>query len=198
MIGALVAGITGSGGAVLSSYESIATATGTGSSGEIVFSSIPSTFKHLQIRFIAKDTWTTDADVGDILIRFNSDTGSNYSRHSLTGNGTTAAAAGSASQNGVYIRRCLPTNKSTLANMMGVGIVDVLDYTSTVINKTARAISGTDTNGTTLSGVGNDGIALSSSVWLSTSAITSVTIRSAYSNAFTTSTSVALYGIKEA
>ena len=34
---------------VASSFESIATATGTGSSGVITFSSIPSTYKHLQI-----------------------------------------------------------------------------------------------------------------------------------------------------
>ena len=56
------------------SFESIATATGTGSSGTITFSSIPSTFKHLQIRGISRNS----ANSIGALMQYNSDTGSNY------------------------------------------------------------------------------------------------------------------------
>ena len=69
MIGALVAGITGSGGASLSSFESIASGNGTGSSGTITLSSIPSTFKHLHLRILVAAT------SGDCGIRVNSDSG---------------------------------------------------------------------------------------------------------------------------
>jgi len=56
------------------SYESIASASGTGSSGTITFSSIPSTYTHLQIRGIGRNSYPST----QVNVRFNSDTGSNY------------------------------------------------------------------------------------------------------------------------
>ena len=79
-----------------SSYESIATATGTGSSATITFSSIPSTYEHLQIRFTGKGTGSAEVDTS---IRFNSDTGSNYAWHQVYGYGTSAAASNGTSTN---------------------------------------------------------------------------------------------------
>jgi len=76
-----------------SSFESIATATGTGSSGVITFSSIPSTYQHLQLRWIAR---TTDATSGfeSILIRYNGVTSTSYGYHYIEANGSTVSAAG--------------------------------------------------------------------------------------------------------
>ena len=56
MIGNIVAGTFSAGVApVTSSYESIATVSvGSGGQSSIVFSSIPSTYKHLQLRAIAR------------------------------------------------------------------------------------------------------------------------------------------------
>ncbi len=53
------------------SYESIATVTSTGSSGNLVFSSIPGTYTHLQIRGILRtnDTGTFN----NTALRFNSE-----------------------------------------------------------------------------------------------------------------------------
>ena len=70
-------------------YESISTVTvGAGGTSSISFSSIPSTYKHLQIRFIG--TCTVSGEYSQaVYMRVNSDTGSNYSRHSLGGNGST-------------------------------------------------------------------------------------------------------------
>lgn len=185
MIGALVAGITGSGGASLSSYESIATVSGTGSSGTITFSSIPSTFKHLQIRAIGRDT--TAATTRSIDVRVNSDTGSNYARHLLNGNGTAVSATGADTVSAMDFG--LVTGASAAANTMGVLIVDVLDYASTSKYKTFRVFNGEDRNG-----AGN--IYINSGLWMSTSAITSISF--IVSTAWTTSTTFALYGIKEA
>ena len=58
------------------SFDSIASATGTGSSGTITFSSIPQTYKHLQIRGIGR----LDVVTGGVStrIRLNGDTTSNY------------------------------------------------------------------------------------------------------------------------
>ncbi len=68
MIGAITAGLYGTGvPPVTSSYESIATSTATGSS--ITFSSIPSTYKHLQVRALGVFSGT----VGAGFMYFNGD-----------------------------------------------------------------------------------------------------------------------------
>lgn len=182
MIGALVAGITGSGGATLSSYESIATITATGSQSSLTFTSIPSTFKHLQIRGIARD------GIGYIAqLRMNSDSGSNYSMHRLYGTGASAFANGGSSQTYIYLAEDLSTATST----HNAFLIDILDYASTSKNKTVRCLQGLDTNG-----AGHIGIY--SGAWLNTSAVTSITITNSGPQNFTNSTTFALYGIKEA
>lgn len=172
-------------------FESIASATGTGSSGTITFSSIPSTYTSLQIRAIVKETATASAYESDILIRFNGDTGSNYAYHYLRGNGTSVTAAGFATQTSGAVIDILTSSNATIANMQGVGIIDIHNYASTTQNKTMRAFAGADLNG-------SGGIALSSSLWTSTSAITSISLINANGSNFTTTTTFALYGIKGA
>ena len=189
-LGTFAQGAAGGG----ASFESIATATGTGSSSTITFSSIPSTYQHLQIRYIAKTTGTTSA-LYNLLTQFNSDTASNYTRHELAGDGATATAAGSASQTSIRVSSVLPNSGSGLANMHGVGIIDILDYTSTSKNKTVRYFCAVDTNSST-SPTGN--LSVSSGLWFATpAAINSITLTSATNN-FTTTSTFALYGIKGA
>jgi hypothetical protein len=185
MIGNAIAGIfsVASAPVAATSYESIATATGTGSSGTITFSSIPSTFKHLQVRFNAMGTSTS----ARIYMRFNSDTGSNYNTHCLIGDGSSAFATNysatqmTIAQDGYGINTTYPT----------VGIVDVLDYTSTVKNKTIRVLTGMDKNAS-LGEVG-----LYSGLWRNTSAVNEITVRFDAGN-FTTAAQFSLYGIKGA
>ncbi len=182
MIGALVAGQVGSGGAVLSSYESIATVTGTGSIATLSFTSIPSTFKHLQIRGT-----NNDATGYFVYAQFNSDTGSNYTIHQLYGNGTSAAAYGAASQTYIYTGVGGYGGSSYVAPL----IMDILDYTSTSKNKTCRMITGFDSNGAY-----TPYIQINSGVWLSSSAITRIDLK--MTGNFSTTATFALYGIKEA
>ena len=187
MIGALVAGITGSGGASLSSYESIATATGTGSSGVITFSGIPSTFKHLQIRGLMR-TDEAGATETNCYIQVNGATGSSYAYHWLRGNGTTAAAAGAASQTFTFPGNA--TGAAATASVMGVFVADILDYGSTTKNKTLRYFAGYDLNG-------SGEVRVSSGLYNATTAISSIEIKTSSGN-WTTATTFALYGIKEA
>lgn len=186
MIGALVAGITGAGGASLSSYESIATATGTGSSGTITFSSIPSTFKHLQLRIMARGT--AAATRGDLYLYMNTDTGTNYTYHYLYGSGSTAGAGGAGTQGLTYLGS-IPYGSAS-ASIMGTAIVDILDYASTTKYKTQRTFNGEDQNG---SGY----VYLVSGLWMNTAAITTLEIKVLSGN-LSSNTTVALYGIKEA
>lgn len=165
-------------------FDSIATLTGTGSSGTITFSSIPSTYKHLQIRGIAKDT---GAGGPQINLTLNSDTGSNYARHRLIGNGSSASATGNASLANVPM--LASAGLPTAADTYGALIIDILDYTSTNKNKTIRVLSGQDSNG-------SGGVDFTSGLYFATpAAITSITLSLSSSN-YTTASTFALYGVK--
>jgi hypothetical protein len=64
-------------------YDALATVTLSTATASIEFAGIPSGYKHLQIRFIARSDYAGYAD--GIKFQFNGDTGSNYSDHSLYG-----------------------------------------------------------------------------------------------------------------
>ena len=171
------------------SFESIQTVTvGSGGASSAVFSSIPSTYKHLQIRLTARVTGaTTDSN---IVAYFNTDTTSgNYPQHVLYGTGSSPAGAGySPSDSNLAIGRT--PGASSTSGMFGVGIADILDYTNTNKNKTVRALSGQDQNG---SGI----VLLNSGLWLSTAAISTITITAQSGNGnLAQYSSFALYGIK--
>ena len=170
---------------VSNSYESIATVTvGAGGSSTITFSSIPSTYKHLQIRALARDAGASSED--EYRLRFNSDTGNNYAWHYLMGNGSSASAGANSTTERIIIR-----SLSTNAQNAGFGglIIDILDYANTSKYKTVRALSGYDVNGT---GV----VALNSGLWQNTNAISTVTLTNERAVNFNQYSSFALYGVK--
>lgn len=183
-----ILGILASQGKVTAnSYESIATVTGNGSATTLSFTSIPQTFKHLQIRIIARST-TVSAGSGWIDGIFNSDSGSNYSFHFLAGDGTSASASAGTSRSQAKIGLMWGANERV--NTFEATICDILDYTDTNKYKTTRSLIGGDTNASTY-----QEIVLLSNGWRSTSAITRIDL-SAGGWTFATGTSIALYGIK--
>lgn len=189
MIGALVAGVTGSGGASLSSYESIATATGTGSSGTITFSSIPQTYTHLQIRCISKNTQAGTGNVQINLTLNGSTTG--YAHHWIYGDGATVSVSGTASTTNIQL---IAGECYSSSGYHSVGILDILDYASTTKNKTTRWFGGANGNET----AGAFFFGISSGLWTNTNAITSISLTNSSASNFATTTQFALYGIKAA
>jgi len=167
-------------------FESIATVTGTGST--LTFSSIPSTYQHLQIRGLAR-TANGAGYADEFRMRFNSDSGTNYASHVIYGNGSTVTAAGPTGTTSMRIAYAGAMGDSASAGQYGVSIIDIHDYASTTKNKVARSFSGADAN------LGGGLTALGSGLWLSTSAITSITLLPA-SGTFDTGTTFSLYGIK--
>jgi hypothetical protein len=171
------------------SYESIATTTvGPGGALSVTFSSIPSTYQHLQIRGISRAIRVGQTGA-ELAVQFNSDaTTTNYRSHLLNGDGSGASAQSDQAFGGVYALRV--PGSSALANNQGSFVIDILDYASTVKNKTTRILTGYDNNG---SGY----ISLASGVWLNSStAISSVSIIPAYATSIDQYSSFALYGIK--
>jgi hypothetical protein len=164
-----------------SEFESIATVTvGSGGSATVSFTSIPSTYTHLQIRSFTR----IPSGGNNGLLTFNSDTGANYVTHLLYGDGASAAALSFTNDNYIYGSRV-----STATSTYGVGVIDVLDYANTNKFKTVRLLTGNDDNGSGL-------IALNSGLWRSTSAITSITYTAQSGSIFAQYTQFALYGIK--
>jgi hypothetical protein len=195
----LILGILDSGGAAAatSSYESIASANGTGSSGTITFSSIPSTYSHLQIRILSKVTATGVASYPATL-RLNGATGSIYAEHFLYGDGAAASASAgnSPSTTSIALWKISASSKTSSPNMadiMGVTIIDIHDYASASKNKTVRYFTGVDTN----SSVANASyVTLGSGLYAATTAVSSIDIITDGGTNFTTSSTFALYGIK--
>jgi hypothetical protein len=182
-----IAAIHGTGvAASTNSYESIATYTLSSFQTSITFSSIPSTYKHLQLRWIAK---TDRADTDDVVyMTFNSDTGANYSWHILRGNGTAAIAGASTSASNIGIQYGASGSTGT-TNIFTGGVLDVLEYANTNTFKTTRSLQGLDLNG-------SGWIYFQSGNWRSTNAITSITLDQQYGSNFTQYSQFALYGIK--
>lgn len=163
-------------------YQSIQTFTvGAGGSATISFTSIPSTYKHLQIRGMSIGTTGSQ----DVLMYFNGvNTANNYAWHEIRGDGATASARGTANTAFMYVAA-----NSTDPTYPTAFVIDILDYANTSKNKTARVLSGGDRNG---SGT----VSLFSGLALTTSAISSITIYTPGAYSLNQNSSIALYGIK--
>ena len=170
-------------------YDSIATVTvGSGGSATIDFTSIPSTYTHLQIRGIAR-TNRSNAAYDIVKLNVNSDTGNNYSHHFVYGDGSGTAAGATTSTNTIF-NYYVGTGFAS-ANIFGTLIIDILDYANTNKYKTTRTLGGVDFNN------GSFGfIVLGSGNWRNTNAITSISLAPQAGNSFNQYTQFALYGIK--
>lgn len=170
-------------------FESIATITGTGSSGTITFSSIPSTYIALQFRILGRTT--AEQTNTDLYVKYNSST-SGYANHSIQGNGSVAEPKNDINGSYIIIYQSI-TGNSVSSGIMGGAIIDIHDYANSTRNKTLRAISGRETN----LGASQSAIWLSSGFLNNTTAISSISFTLGSGN-WTTNSKIALYGIKGA
>jgi len=140
----------------------------------VTFSSIPSTFTDLVLVVMGGATGSDN-----FAIRFNSDTGTNYSTTRLSGNGTTATTNRGSNTNYIYGNAMATTLTSNF-------IVNINDYANTTTYKTA------------LSRTNNAGSVVSAAVglWRNTSAITSISIAPEFNSNLLSGTIATLYGIQ--
>ena len=144
----------------------------------VTFSSIPATYKSLQLRFNL--VWSVANANGTPKIQFNGDTGGNYGYHVLEGDGSGAGSGGAVSQTSI-----LPMGAQGITYPL-VGIVDVIDYANANKNKVTKSLTGFNNN--TATGV----IDVRSGVWFSTAAITSLTVLGTVG---TFTGTISLYGV---
>ena len=167
-------------------FEAISSVTvGSGGASSIDFTGIGTDWQHLQMRVIARNNQTPGIDAQGLSVRFNSDTGSNYCRHNLTGNGSAASAVGFANQTILYPGYVTTTTAGS--DEFSASIIDIIDYGSTTKNTTVRGFAGHDGNGAGFVGV-------FSGAWLSTDAVLSITL--ATTGNFLEHSTAALYGVK--
>ena len=182
MLNSLIGIIASSGGAAggATDYESIATVTLGSASSSISFSSIPSTYQHLQIRALTANSSFPSTSA---YLYLNSDTTlANYYQHFLYGDGSSAAAGtgGNTALN--------PLMGSGMSTGPAATIIDLLDYQDTNKYKTIRLLNGYDTNG-------GGYVWFASNLWKNTAAVNTFTI-TAPVGSFNQYSSFALYGIK--
>ena len=168
-------------------YDALATVTvPSGGAASVSFVGIPSGYKHLQIRFIARTNRSSLLD--GVYIRYNSDSSAVYTNHSLTGDGASASASAGTSQ--TYSTVALVAGNTATASVFGAGVIDVLDYSSTNKNKTMRSLGGYDRNG-------GGYISLYSGLYLnSNTAITSLTFGSTDGTGLLEFSQFSLFGVK--
>jgi hypothetical protein len=165
-------------------YELIATTNGTGSANTVSFSSIPGTYKHLQIRVVGRSTFAnTGMENANITLNGLS---SGYAYHYLNGDGSSLLSFGQGSQVAWQYGLIVPQNNQT-ANIFSNAIIDVLDYQNTNKNKTLKGLLGWN--------AATSAIYLGSSLIATTSAITQISFALPQGN-WTTTSRFSLYGVK--
>ena len=180
----------GSFAGTVESFESIASFLPT-STSTVTFSNIPQSYASLHIRILAR--CSSAGQTSNLGIRFNSDSGNNYTRHAVNVfkfSGVSLSASNALSVNRVDLIQSYPGGTS-LANTFVGALCDIYDYSNSSKNKTFNSFTGVslDVNDFSQSRT-------MSSLWLNTSAITSLTVFDANGNNFSSGTSIALYGIK--
>ena len=156
-------------------YDSLAAVTLSAATSSITFAGIPSTYKHLQIRFIG----ISSASNPDINLTYNGDTGSNYRIHILRGFG------GGTAQGESYAVSAIT---AFVSSVFVAGVTDILDYASTTKTKVARTLVGYDLNG-------GGAVGLWSHLWTGTSTINSITLTASTGN-INQHSQFTLYGVK--
>jgi hypothetical protein len=160
-------------------YDKIATTTLGSASASVEFSTISGTYTDLVL--VINILGFSDPDYSAAL-RFNSDTGTNYSLTNLYGNGT--SSGNDRTLNAAQIQ-CYGKAVG-VPNAVSSGITHIQNYSNTTTYKTAL----------TRWGAAGSGLNANVGLWRNTAAITSITIIGLNSNTFSTGSMFTLYGIK--
>lgn len=165
-----------------STYTPIANTTLSSGASSYTFSSIPGTYTDLILVSMVQKT--TSGSGSGFNIRFNSDTGTNYSNTYLEGSGTSAVSYRSSASTGLN-GGALTSN--AVSAQFDANINHIMNYSNSTTYKTVLGRY----NDNEYSYVG-----AAVSLWQNTAAITSITLYS--SNTFATGSTFTLYGIKAA
>lgn len=182
--------------AVGTAFELISTTILGADTASVSFSSIVSTYQHLQLRIVARNADNFQAGVQVI---FNNDTtyGNYQYRFFRTeyGGGSITNSAGSGSDAAIMLKNALADSGET--NYFSPLIIDIADYANTNKKRTARAFAGYVSNQVS----GYRAVNFNSGTWNATTALTTLTVKPENidgSPMWKTGSRFSLYGIKGA
>ena len=170
--------------------------TSSGSATSFTLSSIPQTYRHLQLRIRAK-TARTGAPYSGIYVRLNGDSGNNYSYSGIDWDSRTSAPYGSSSSATSSLLNGQSIGTGTYVTSTSVysyHIIDIFEYSNTNYYTTACMYGGYVDNGSSYSIKSNG--SFNTSAWHNTAAVTSISITTD-DPSFDSGTHIALYGIRE-
>jgi hypothetical protein len=191
ILGIVASSITGK--LVTGSFDSIATVVTTAGQTAVTFNSIPSTYRHLQVRGIARANESNPGDGSGIYMRFNGDGGSNYfyNRQYFVKGVANNSGAADGSFSSPYADCGIITSASQPASIYGSLVVDIYDYA--VAGK--RRVASSNGGFCTTSGSTNQYTHISSLSWADTTAINTVALIVG-TGSFAANSTFALYGVK--
>lgn len=166
-----------------STYTPIATNTLGSAASSVTFSSIPTTYTDLRLVITGGTTLAGEKP----SIRFNSDSGTNYSYAILYGDGSSTGSTSGSNQS--YLN---PSWAGSMSNTIPTFYtIDIFSYSNSSVYKTILCTFSGDKNG---SGDSANVVNL----WRSTSAINNIYIYASGGSTFTSGSTFTLYGIKAA
>jgi hypothetical protein len=154
-------------------YEKIATTTLGGSAASTTFNSISGSYTDLVLIVAGVTTSGTEA----VAVQVNGDTGSNYSRTVLLGNGSAASSS-----------------RATSQTSAGLGVIDSATQGNTIYHFMNYSNATTYKTFIARGNVASEQTRVAVGLWRSTSAITSITVL--VGTTFATGCTFTLYGIK--
>ena len=164
------------------------------SNASISFSNIPQTYSHLQLRGILQSS-NTNSGVGqtEVGLRFNTDSGSNYTKSYIIGTGAAVYARGYTSQTYINLAAAWNNSGSNGSYIFTPFVLDIYDYISTSKLKTVKAFYAYDANATS----DNNGSMYICGTWNNTAAINAISFdASVDASTLNTNSQISLYGIK--
>lgn len=169
-------------------YVNIATTTLGSNQSTVTFSSISNSYTDLLIKVSARSSFT-GADFDNCFVRFNGDTGTNYSDRAVYAqqNAVTNSSSNNANRQfnaGGFVIPTAGTTASTFSNME----IYIPNYTASSSKPLSHSTSKIDL-GT------NNYTVIDAGLWRNTAAISSITFTLGFEN-FVTGSTFYLYGIK--
>ena len=176
------------GAAVAPAYDLLETEVLGSGANTFTFSSLSTysaDYQHLQIREVARNTSGSGTRL--ISMRFNGDTGANYSNHVL-GATTSVFRGGDVNNSQMYYGN---GNELTTTNLYYSSIIDINDFASTNKYKTMRVLMGSSNDSPSV-------IWLGSGSWRNLAAIDSVTLFTGNASNYEVGSRWSLYGLRKA
>lgn len=169
-----------------STYTPIATYTAPSAQSSVSFSSF-SGYTDIHVVVNARSSWTGD-EYDSLVIRFNSDSGTNYSSTALTSQGTAAETSRGTNMTALYGRVSPSTSGNT---SFSVTEIDLMNYANTNIQKNVLLKNSSSNE--------YFKVIRSAGLWRNTGAITSLSLAPGQSGSqFVTGSTFTIYGISAA